>query len=730
MKKTTQILLLFFALQLGLQAQNINHWESAVTETSACKYIVPNSGTSASWIQNGFNDSGWQNGVNGLGYGDGDDNTVLPNGTVSVYSRFSFSITDTSQLEYAVLHVDYDDGFVAYLNGTEIARSNIGTSGVQPAYSDLAPAITEAVLYQGQVPQAVYLDKLQLSTLLQNGTNVLAIEVHNQSAGSSDLSSIAVLSFGINTPSNLFSPTPTWFVAPFVFSSSNLPIMVINTNGQTIPDSPKITCDMGIIYNGVGQRNHLSDPFNDYNGQIGIEIRGSSSQMFPKKGYGFETRDAMGANLNVSLLGLPVENDWVLYAPYTDKTLMRNFLTYRFGRDCERYAPRTVFIELVINGEYMGVYILTEKIKVDQYRVDIANLLPGDIAGDELTGGYILKIDKFTGGGQAFQSAYAPYVGSTQQVNILYHDPDDTDLMPEQMTYIQNYVHAFEDALAGPDFMDPLIGVRAYADLGSFIDFFIANELTRNVDGYRLSSFFYKDKNSNDSLIHMGPLWDFNLAFGNADYCDGGLTTGWAYQFYQVCSWDGFQAPFWWERLMQDSTFTHDLKCRYLELRNTVMSDMYLFELIDSNRVYLDESQSRNFQKWPILGTYVWPNNYIGASYQDEIDYLKTWIHDRLAWLDNNMPGDCYDLTTADLNVEEIQIYPNPGNDVIHINSGSFNMIQLELMDINGRIVKSIPLQHVNLYHLQLAEFSSGIYFVKVHLENEIEFTRKLVVSR
>lgn len=162
--------------------------------------------------------------------------------------------------------------------------------------------------------------------------------------------------------------------AQLEFSSSNLPIVVIETGPQEIVDDPRITATMGIINNGDDAVNHLTDPYNDYLGYISIEYRGATSQAFPKKSYGFETQDHSGENRNVSLMGLPEENDWVLYAPYSDKSLIRNILSYRLFREMGHYAPRTRLCELVVNGDYLGVYVLVEKIKRDRNRLDIATL--------------------------------------------------------------------------------------------------------------------------------------------------------------------------------------------------------------------------------------------------------------------------------------------------------------------------------------------------------------------
>src|SRR6185295_18577145 len=169
--------------------------------------------------------------------------------------------------------------------------------------------------------------------------------------------------------------------AQTTFSSSNLPIIVIDTHGSIIVDDPKISADMGIIYNGPGIRNNLTDAHNNFDGKIGIEIRGSSSQMFPKKQYGIELTDVSGSSIDVSLLGMPKKDDWVLFAPYNDKSLMRDALAYKLGRDQGRYASRAKYCEVVINGVYEGIYVLFEKVKRDKNRVNIDKLDPAEITG-------------------------------------------------------------------------------------------------------------------------------------------------------------------------------------------------------------------------------------------------------------------------------------------------------------------------------------------------------------
>ncbi len=446
------------------------------------------------------------------------------------------------------------------------------------------------------------------------------------------------------------------------FESSNLPIVVIDTHGQTIPDEYRIMADMGIIYNGPGQRNHINDPFNNYNGKISIELRGSSSQMFPKKQYALETEDAQGENLNVSLLGLPEENDWILNGPYSDKSLIRNVLIYRLARDLGHYASRTRFGELVLNGDYRGVYILMEKIKRDKHRVHIAKLKPDEVSGDDLTGGYIVKIDKLAGENvDGWYSIFPPYPTSTHRIYYQYHYPKPDKIVDEQKQYIQNYIFDFEKTMFSPDYQDQQKGYYSKVDLNSFVDYFLLNEISRNVDGYRLSAYLYKDKDSNDPRLHAGPIWDFNIAFGNADYYHAYSTEGWQVFINhdeQFISWDDpFQIPFWWEKLVADSVFMKRVIKRWKALRPNLLSKERLFALIDSYADTLNEAQARNFERWPVLGTHVWPNYFVGNTYQEEIDYLKSWIDKRLQWMDTQLLDSQPPSVPTNLQASEITSY-------------------------------------------------------------------------
>lgn len=423
--------------------------------------------------------------------------------------------------------------------------------------------------------------------------------------------------------------------------SSNLPIIIINTD-EEIQDEPKIHGLMKVIDNGPGQINNENDTANDYDGHIGIEIRGQSSQMFPKKSYAVETRDENGDNLNVSILGMPEENDWILYAPYSDKSMLRNYISYYIGRQLRTYATRTAYCELIVNGEYRGVYILLEKIKKDGGRVDIASLNPQDISGDELTGGYIIKVDKkdedFQYGEDGWLSAPEPSYPNAMDITFQFYYPKAEEMHVLQKDYIQEYVTDFEQTLLSSDFSNPNTGYQYFINTTSFVDQLILSEISKEVDKYRFSTYFYKEKITDGGKLFAGPPWDFNLGYSNVDYWpEGNDYTGWLFELIQP---HDMSIMYWGMRLMESSYFENLFYTRWLALRNTTLSNEALEYQFDSITSYIDEAQERNYERWPILGEYVWPNyNWQGNDYNDEVLFFKNWLFNRLEWIDNHISG-------------------------------------------------------------------------------------------
>ncbi len=528
------------------------------------------------------------------------------------------------------------------------------------------------------------------------------------------------LSFSVN-------PAP-----PFGFASGSLPLVRINTMGAGISGGPKIMARMEIVDNGPGIENGLLDSANAYKGWIGIEKRGHSSSSFAQPQYNVETRDSLGNNLNFPLLGMPSENDWVLYGPYNDKSLMRNVLTYELASRMGRYASRWRFCEVFMNGNYQGVYTFFESIKRDSNRVKIANLKPNDVAGAELTGGYICSIDWPDDGG--WYSQYPP--DPTQPVNnhvfFQYVEPKDVDMQPAQKAYIGSFVDSFERALYSAQFSDPVQGWRRFAGENSFVDFFLMNELSKNVDGYRLSTFFYKEKITDGNKLHMGPLWDFNLAWRNADYCGNELPGGWAYAFTSFCEWD---MPYWWRRLMQDPVFKNSLRCRWQELRSGVLSNASIAGFIDSTAAKLEQAQQRHFTLYPVWGVYLWPNpSPLAQNYAEEISRMKTWIMQRLYFLDNNLPGTCQPLGIEKESINSgIRIYPNPVDKVLSIDCQSALAFepgwQVRLISALGaevsRFTLETPLSELNVSGIT----SGGLHTVRVfNAGGELLFSGRIMI--
>jgi hypothetical protein len=707
---------LLFVIQL-VSAQS--HWESIILGTDEWRYLPAVTEPPSGWNSTGYNDSAWSTGNGGFGYGDLDDETLI-NPVNSLYLRKNFQIYDTSVIDGILLDIDYDDAFVAYMNGTEIARSpNLTINPVR--FNSPLTIDHEAKMYRGIQPERYIFN----DSMIIPGINIIAVQILNNGITSSDLTGIIYLNAKINSTDIIYRPVPDWFRDPIIIEECDLPLIIINTGGLDIPDEPKINATMGIIDNPNGL-NHPSDSFIGYDGFIGIELRGSSSLSFEKKNYGIETRYTDGSNNNVSLLGLPPENDWVLHGPYADKSLMRNALAYYLGNQLGHWAPRTRFCELYIDNDYKGVYLLVEKVKRDKNRLNIEALTPEEISGSDMSGGYLLTIDR--------PGPYywiSPFKGSNyyNDININYIYPDYATMPNQQKHYIQNFVTSFENALFSDQFRDPNIGYRAWADPESFIDYFLINELSRNVDAYRLSTFFYKDK---DKRLMMGPIWDFDLAFGNANYYSAFNTQGW--MMNSVGNDDYFQVPLWWERLRQDDFFNFELKRRWEELRKGPFHLDNIFEFIDSVSVLLSNAQERNFYRYPVLGSYLWPNYFIGDTYEEEISFLKDWISQRVQWMDTEIEQIKFteDLPLAKKN--EVFPIPNPFFDKVTLRIMLYDSarVTVSIYDLYGRMVYNIEKDCSSGFNDFIITDNrihgvSGIYIYEVRLNEEKFKTGKLI---
>lgn len=409
---------------------------------------------------------------------------------------------------------------------------------------------------------------------------------------------------------------------------SNLPLVIIDTNGRWIPDEPKMPAQMKIIYDESGGTNSLNSSHVHFEGKIGIELRGKTSHGFPKRQYGFEFQDKQGNDKDVSIFGLPAESDWILHGPYSDKTLMRNYLAFEFSNRIGRYASRTKFVEVFLNDRrdrtiqakhYVGVYLLLEKIKRGKDRVDIKSLRPDQNKPPEITGGYILKIDKI--------DYYDTYFYTQRGTQLTHVYPKGREITQTQKRWIRNYMNRFESALAGPDYKDPVKGYAKYIDVDAFVDHFIINELFKNTDGFRFSAYMYIDR---DGKLEAGPVWDFNLSTGNTIFHNSWVTYDWLIYTNPV--------PFWWHRLVSDEKFKGKLVRRWKELRKNELATAEIIGEVDRTVDFLSEAQKRNFERWRVLGRTIFGNRGPGyPTYEQEVEKMKIWLKTRIKWMDKNI---------------------------------------------------------------------------------------------
>jgi hypothetical protein len=418
--------------------------------------------------------------------------------------------------------------------------------------------------------------------------------------------------------------------------SSNLPLVIIDTLRQPIPDGSKIVAYAVFIdTNAPPGRTRLTGS-NDHAGQLGIELHGSSSLGFPKKTFSIELDDEGGKALNRELLGLPAGSDWLLYPSYNDKTLMNNVLSHELFGAMGHYAIRCKYTELFLRttqgkltaNDYQGIYVLMERIRVESNRVDLATLNPTDNAPPDVTGGYLFSRDKINANDLLFTT-------TSGQTLIALHPKADKITQP-QLGYLTGYINAFEAALYGPNWRDPLSGYAAFIDVDSFVDFHWVVEYPKNIDGVRISNFLHKDRNGK---ITAGPIWDWDLSWGNADYAEGGKTNDWYYPLMSEPD------DMWLRRLRTDPDFYQKIIDRWGALRLNLFHPTNIFARTDQITNHLWEAQTREFVAWPRLGTYVWPNpngaaggwdvDYVNpTTYTGIIGQFKKFVSGRYLWID------------------------------------------------------------------------------------------------
>lgn len=436
----------------------------------------------------------------------------------------------------------------------------------------------------------------------------------------------------------------------------NLPIIVIDTNGVKINNNEKIDVTMK-IYNSENNLNYILDK-PEFVSKIGIIIRGNSTRKMPKRQYSIELRNKDGEEKYRRILGMSKGSDWVLNAPFEDKSLMRNYLAYNVSGEIMTYAPKSKYCEvfliddgsdIVEKKHYKGLYLMIEKIKRGEERVDIF-----PFQGNKGETSFIVAKD-LAKEGDVDLDTYGKEV-YIYDYGIVVQYPK-REITNDQIEYISKTISKFERVLYSDKYDVVGQGYSEYIDVNSFVDYFIINEFFNNTDAGIASTYIYKDYGEK---INAGPVWDFNSSMGNGNSLN---------EYYD---YTGFFMPqtSWFDRLMSDRNFVSKVVNRYKLLRKTYLSDEYLLGFIDDTVELLGDSPQRNFSVWPIymcnqvdlfknrteefflpyiddinaLDKYLksnpqllYPTDGKAQSYEEEIQMLKEYIVNRGAWIDKNI---------------------------------------------------------------------------------------------
>ncbi|MCM0639162.1 CotH kinase family protein [Cellulomonas wangsupingiae] len=423
-------------------------------------------------------------------------------------------------------------------------------------------------------------------------------------------------------------PASAQYVATSVTTTHDLPVLVLDSFGKgAVGDDYHASAVVELQPSG-GTTSLTATPA--LVTRAGYRLRGQSSRMFDKKPYRLELWDDAGDDADLPFFGMPAESDWVLRGPFADKSLVREALVYDLGREMGLHTPRYRLVEVYVNddaqpvaaNDYRGVYMLEETIKNQKNRLDLKKLDPQDVTPPKVEGGYIVKFEWL-----AAEQPLVPCTGASACWSDLeVHDPDD--LVPAQLDYIAGYVGRVNDAIHSANRADPATGYPSLIDVGSFVDLVIVNELSRDMDAYYRSQYFYKDRGG---LLTAGPLWDFDLTFGVGGYFQNEQVSGWQYQ-------QSRQNPptDWFTVLMNDPAFVNRVRTRWQELRRGTLADASLRSHLSTLTAPLGGAAARNFQRWPnlstqMIGPFITPT---AGTWTGQVDQLRDWMLRRAAWLD------------------------------------------------------------------------------------------------
>jgi hypothetical protein len=435
------------------------------------------------------------------------------------------------------------------------------------------------------------------------------------------------------------TPQTAVYIARSFAPMHDLPVIILDTMGTPVPgqDSGDATdeyIDTAVLAfePSAGMTSLAAPP--KVATAAGIHIRGQSSSNYAKKPYRLELHEPDGTDRDCPMLGMPSESDWVLHAPFPDKALIRNAFVYSLGRAMGMAAPRTAFAEVYLNtagrpvqaSDYMGVYLLVEKVKNHKDRLNLQQLEAEDTTLPAIAGGYIFKFEwRVT---QIEQDLPCP----TEQENcwdyLEVYDP--LPMNPEQQGYLTSHLQSFVNALHSATPSDEATGYPAFIDVRSFATQVVIHELTRNLDAYTRSQYFFKDR---EGKINAGPFWDYDLIAGVGRQASGLAIEGWQ---HESMASRFMQTSDWFPLLIADPTFNAAVIARWKELRQAELSDAEVSARIAELTAGLAAGAARNFEKWDNLtaasvGGFDTPT---AATWEGQVTAMRDWLLARMAWLD------------------------------------------------------------------------------------------------
>ena len=420
---------------------------------------------------------------------------------------------------------------------------------------------------------------------------------------------------------------------------THLPIIKIDTNGKTIPGEPILDVPGGhtleytlsetgeetilskfLVVDNKGKNNHTGDT-PQVSSDITIRIRGNSSRHFEKKGYIIKLITQDGLNNPQSVMGMDAHHEWALHGPYLDKTLIRNYICYNIAGEIMGYAPNVRFCELILNGEYQGIYLMTETITAGKLG---ARLELAVNKKDNSFSGYLLRLDRGSNTELKNINNFSNYTyKSESKINIVY--PGNDNLTPELADGICDDFSEFEKALYSYDYDNNEFGYEKYIDVNSFVDYFIVNEFASNYDAGSKSTYVYKGV---DGKLHMC-VWDFNNAFDNYQENET------SHRVFVL------QDGLWYDMLFKDEEFVEQVINRYYELEQEYLNEEYMNSYIDQVIEFLGPAIDRNFERWGHTFRPEWDRLFDFYrnvhSYDEAVSQLKDYIKNRYEWMRENI---------------------------------------------------------------------------------------------